>query len=116
MRYVSVITIFMALFWSFFQEEDGIREVAVTGVQTCALPIWAQRRPQRTGGDHPAVADAAAAVDDDNRSGEGRVGEEGRSWGAPDYLKKKRNNKRYIISDITHTWFTSTPRSSSITC
>src|ERR1041385_5285527 len=24
----------------FFQEEDGIRGVAVTGVQTCALPIW----------------------------------------------------------------------------
>src|SRR2546429_6117845 len=26
----------------FFQAEDGIRDVAVTGVQTCALPIWAQ--------------------------------------------------------------------------
>src|SRR2546429_950249 len=24
----------------FFQAEDGIRHVAVTGVQTCALPIW----------------------------------------------------------------------------
>src|SRR3990172_1673230 len=24
----------------FFQEEDGIRGVAVTGVQTCALPIY----------------------------------------------------------------------------
>src|ERR1041385_2816621 len=24
----------------FFQPEDGIRDVAVTGVQTCALPIW----------------------------------------------------------------------------
>src|SRR2546422_1670913 len=28
----------------FFQAEDGIRDVAVTGVQTCALPIWARRR------------------------------------------------------------------------
>src|SRR3989449_3299336 len=26
----------------FFQAEDGIRDVAVTGVQTCALPIWAR--------------------------------------------------------------------------
>src|SRR2546429_2996918 len=25
----------------FFQAEDGIRDVAVTGVQTCALPIYA---------------------------------------------------------------------------
>src|SRR2546429_4138202 len=30
----------------FFQAEDGIRDVAVTGVQTCALPIspWTSRR------------------------------------------------------------------------
>src|SRR5256884_922036 len=26
----------------FFQAEDGIRDVAVTGVQTCALPIYAK--------------------------------------------------------------------------
>src|SRR5690606_39986978 len=25
----------------FFQAEDGIRDFHVTGVQTCALPIWA---------------------------------------------------------------------------
>src|SRR3712207_8204286 len=24
----------------FFQEEDGIRDIGVTGVQTCALPIY----------------------------------------------------------------------------
>src|SRR2546429_5729223 len=28
----------------FFQAEDGIRDVAVTGVQTCALPICRPRR------------------------------------------------------------------------
>src|SRR5690606_39950069 len=27
----------------FFQAEDGIRDFHVTGVQTCALPIWALR-------------------------------------------------------------------------
>src|SRR5688500_20126379 len=34
----------------FFQAEDGIRDYKVTGVQTCALPIWARscrcRSPQ----------------------------------------------------------------------
>ena len=25
---------------TFFQAEDGIRDYKVTGVQTCALPIW----------------------------------------------------------------------------
>src|SRR2546429_4199078 len=29
----------MVVFFFFFQAEDGIRDVAVTGVQTCALPI-----------------------------------------------------------------------------
>src|SRR2546429_2944221 len=29
----------MSFVFFFFQAEDGIRDVAVTGVQTCALPI-----------------------------------------------------------------------------
>src|SRR5260370_18276136 len=28
----------------FFQAEDGIRDSSVTGVQTCALPIWISAR------------------------------------------------------------------------
>src|ERR1039457_7393642 len=33
----------------FFQAEDGIRDYKVTGVQTCALPIWmGSDRPDRT--------------------------------------------------------------------
>src|SRR2546429_5882849 len=32
-------TCYRILFF-FFQAEDGIRDVAVTGVQTCALPIY----------------------------------------------------------------------------
>src|SRR5687768_3655111 len=38
--YALFITcVFFLLFFFFFQAEDGIRDVAVTGVQTCALPI-----------------------------------------------------------------------------
>src|SRR3712207_8624546 len=33
-----------AHFFFFFQAEDGIRDIGVTGVQTCALPISQQRR------------------------------------------------------------------------
>src|SRR2546429_746730 len=36
----------------FFQAEDGIRDVAVTGVQTCALPILSKARCQMIV-DHP---------------------------------------------------------------
>src|SRR5256885_8534791 len=31
----------------FFQAEDGIRDYKVTGVQTCALPIFRRPRPPR---------------------------------------------------------------------
>src|SRR5207248_6117514 len=31
---------FNFFFFFFFQAEDGIRDRTVTGVQTCALPIW----------------------------------------------------------------------------
>src|SRR2546425_1510111 len=37
-RFVVRVRIF------FFQAEDGIRDKLVTGVQTCALPIWWRRR------------------------------------------------------------------------
>ena len=30
---------FVFVFFFFFQAEDGIRDIGVTGVQTCALPI-----------------------------------------------------------------------------
>src|SRR5438874_108651 len=37
-------------FFFFFQAEDGIRDLYVTGVQTCALPIWESLRKSRIPG------------------------------------------------------------------
>src|SRR2546428_11286395 len=49
---------YMAYSFFFFQAEDGIRDLIVTGVQTCALPISRPLRlprpPARRG--HPARA------------------------------------------------------------
>ena len=36
---IIFIVVFVVFIFFFFQAEDGIRDVAVTGVQTCALPI-----------------------------------------------------------------------------
>src|SRR5216684_7921556 len=47
----------MQLVLFFFQAEDGIRDVAVTGVQTCALPI-SPPRPGRPPGWPPHSAPA----------------------------------------------------------
>src|SRR5687768_17969012 len=38
---MPIVFTFSILCFFFFQAEDGIRDVAVTGVQTCALPISA---------------------------------------------------------------------------
>src|SRR2546426_9287722 len=38
------------IFFFFFQAEDGIRDYKVTGVQTCALPIYHRRGVQVGGG------------------------------------------------------------------
>src|SRR5438105_8464926 len=38
--FVFLVVFFVVFFFFFFQAEDGIRDPLVTGVQTCALPIW----------------------------------------------------------------------------
>src|SRR5205809_5065685 len=38
--FCEVLSILVLCYFFFFQAEDGIRDVAVTGVQTCALPIF----------------------------------------------------------------------------
>src|SRR2546429_8507750 len=40
----------------FFQAEDGIRDVAVTGVQTCALPIWVMELAKPFRMSQPAIS------------------------------------------------------------
>ena len=55
---------FIVFFFFFFRAEDGIRDVAVTGVQTCALPIW---RGRKVDDDDDADADDDDdGVDDDD--------------------------------------------------
>src|SRR2546422_3622384 len=40
LSYITALSIYKScILFFFFQAEDGIRDVAVTGVQTCALPI-----------------------------------------------------------------------------
>src|SRR2546430_8504254 len=93
-----------ALFF-FFQAEDGIRDLTVTGVQTCALPIcddarslarfpWERQSSgtsaamtARSPRARTAVAARPRAADDDftrrSRSEERRVGKECRSRWSP---------------------------------
>src|SRR5216684_5630330 len=60
----------------FFQAEDGIRDVAVTGVQTCALPISVCRKAGGPG----QAAQFRFRLD---RHGEVKI------QGIPDFLRKR---------------------------
>src|SRR5439155_17237499 len=91
----------------FFQAEDGIRDGHVTGVQTCALPIFGRipwsakpaiqgvdRLPACGGADASGVEHRTRASGDIHRargagrSEERRVGKECRSRWTPDREKK----------------------------
>src|SRR2546422_5128019 len=83
----------------FFQAEDGIRDVAVTGVQTCALPICFGALVRRLFADVPVTLSARvrridlngvrprvesdAGTCEASRSEERRVGKECRSRWSP---------------------------------
>src|SRR2546422_7918192 len=72
-------------FFFFFQAEDGIRDVAVTGVQTCALPISTGGCPQNR--EASTFRDAQVPFANwlyfQTRSEERRVGKECRSRWSP---------------------------------
>src|SRR5206468_1811171 len=60
----------------FFQAEDGIRDLIVTGVQTCALPISRGRRRRRPRARCSGSAPRARTSTPHMRSEERRVGKE----------------------------------------
>src|SRR2546426_8920805 len=88
----NYINIFLVMFFVFFfQAEDGIRDYKVTGVQTCALPIFRGNAPARDAREG-SVAEivvkeiVAAVVRDEQvrpRSEERRVGKACRSRWSP---------------------------------
>src|SRR5205809_7467325 len=77
----------------FFQAEDGIRDVAVTGVQTCALPISIRAASSTSSrvacGRANAMFSAIVPSNRKLRSEERRVGKECRSGWSPYPLKQK---------------------------
>src|SRR5204862_3531118 len=91
----------------FFQAEDGIRDLYVTGVQTCALPICGQLGFGIEGVEAflpltpkcalymPCVSVSTQIIQGyENRSEERRVGKECRSRWSADPLKKKCRGAR----------------------
>src|SRR5688572_31213114 len=109
-------------FFFFFQAEDGIRDLTVTGVQTCALPIFFRHGRNVFGqsevvtfegescrratyatvadrADQLAAALARLGIQEGDRVGtrseERRVGKEWRERASPDYAGQERRAHGY---------------------
>src|SRR6476661_8999277 len=76
-----------------FQAEDGIRDSSVTGVQTCALPIFLAADVEDLGAG-PGRAGSDVEQQGRGRSEERRVGKECRSRWSPYHYKKKKTPPR----------------------
>src|SRR5688572_33015886 len=109
-------------FFFFFQAEDGIRDLTVTGVQTCALPIsawcWGSNRSFQLGTLTSEFCGSARAACSTSpirvtgrqrfqsisaglgRSEERRVGKECRFRWSPYQLKKKKYEDK--LSGLAH--------------
>src|SRR3712207_7158833 len=105
--YIMIVyyAFFSLFFFFFFQAEDGIRDIGVTGVQTCALPIYGCTFRTRgssysasvvgarppfsvatiwfSGWARHSAASNASCLFFENRSEERRVGKECRSRWSP---------------------------------
>src|SRR3989475_4460149 len=95
----------------FFQAEDGIRDLTVTGVQTCALPISLLRAGLGVIGRDiaahavlgAAVADQHLALDDARRARDGvRVGAVDDGVLLPDLLARGRVQRHQAAIEGSH--------------
>src|SRR2546428_8833403 len=73
----------LILVFFFFQAEDGIRDLIVTGVQTCALPISIMAELEQQSHAAPAATAEVSEFESLLRSEERRVGKECRSRWSP---------------------------------
>src|SRR5215510_16204814 len=87
-------------FFFFFQAEDGIRDGHVTGVQTCALPIYLRNAGMMALEAQAVGRDDAVELVQRGRSEERRVGKECRSRRPPYHLKKKNNRDTKLFAKI----------------
>src|SRR5256885_10382230 len=69
---LALMTIYTFLFFFFFQAEDGIRDYKVTGVQTCALPIYFRGAHGEGAGVHRPRPGAGRAAARGRRAGDER--------------------------------------------
>src|SRR5205823_7371311 len=76
-----------SFFCFFFQAEDGIRDKLVTGVQTCALPIFGRACPEQgRRSDHPVQRPECRRASWRRQKYQARIV----AWGLPPFAVSRR--------------------------
>src|SRR3989454_6643272 len=86
------------LFFFFFQAEDGIRDYKVTGVQTCALPIYGSYVRRRAQGNTLLKFSAAPEIEATNRSEVQSSGAEFPSGKYQVYFEGEDRNQSAVVA------------------
>src|SRR5437868_8518974 len=68
-RVITVTLIWLSVFFFFFQAEDGIRDRNVTGVQTCALPIFFAKKSAGDSIEAEATTNDSGGLKEESRHG-----------------------------------------------
>src|SRR5256885_12578097 len=93
------------VFFFFFQAEDGIRDYKVTGVQTCALPIFRHTRDGRSPPDAPLPGTPTPSRDRPSRvcrsAGRAARGTRRRTRGSP----AGRSEERRVGKECRSRWW-----------
>src|SRR2546430_10763090 len=93
------------VFCFFFQAEDGIRDLTVTGVQTCALPISLFQRRQCNTRNRVSEADPAQPASlEQSWKGETGSKSESRSTLWRDHGKAGRSEERRVGKECRSRW------------
>src|SRR5579859_8267419 len=87
-------------FFFFLQAEDGIRDLTVTGVQTCALPIWGEWLARWWGGRGWRIPSFGGGQAPDRRRRE--ITPSGSS--APRNRQRPSGEQRYSIGSMGTSW------------
>src|SRR3712207_6904845 len=87
----------------FFQAEDGIRDIGVTGVQTCALPISRTGAPNASGMSHGTLEAMARGGTYDQLGGGFARYSVDRDWVVPHFEKMLYDNA-LLCRVYAHLW------------
>src|SRR2546430_6525675 len=101
--FVSVDSAFVFCFFFFFQAEDGIRDLTVTGVQTCALPIFAQAFAATSSSPSPSSGSPAKIVAQ-SRSGSSFIRSVTNSHAYSTAPSLKRSEERRVGKECRSRW------------